>query len=595
VTDTPVPTGPTPFFAPTPDADDVRPATPPSPPAPHGHDEPALEELLRDVRGALATLPGEPGDISYPPPPRAGLGELEGAVADLRAAVAELHDLQRVASADVSARLDSLATELAAHHEHEGGSVAAAADDVTLQDLHDGLAGVRTDVAGLPDLLGPAVTSAVGHGIAGPSRQLEAVVTALADTTHESGQLRAELAGLQVQLAAIHEQASLLPQVQALLRDVTERLTDLESLPTAPMPDVSAIVDERLAEHLTAFGGGLGERLDAQLVSLQGTLGDIPRDDVAARLEETERRLAQQLDAMRTADAGDERLSQLEQRLGERVAVVERQVAVQVQLAEQRLVRHVDEAVLALAQAVLVGRPAAPGTSPITASVTPPADPLTDPLPGRSTVGFESTPLDQPFLSATAPAPAMAEMPATPEAPELPDSPEPPAELEPVPAYGTANLGLAPPASHSQSQNPGEAGAVGEPTGGVEAWAKGDDRYAELAELQQPPPTAADVPEIDVVPSDVAAPGHDVPPDEAVLDEAPPDEAVLDEAPPDEAVLDEAPRDQAARDQAARDQAARDQAARDQAPPEDTTHDDVLPDPPAEALTVRKGLFRRKG
>jgi hypothetical protein len=639
VTDTPEPSSPTPFFAagdsaapgryeefqpegedrplvsepPRPSADPLgAPGSPPPPawppPATEGAAQPELEQLLRDVRGALATLPGEdpePPAATPDPAPAAAmsgpdLGELRSDVAGLQRAVGELHDSQAIRHSELTARLDALARSAADAVSLAAASSPAAApaggpDDITMTDLHDGLAGVRTDVASLPDAIGPAVTSAVAHGLSETTRQVDGVSAALTETVTESGQLRAELASLQVTLASLHEQVSLLPQVLVGLRDVTDRLGELAPPPPPePMPDVAGIVDDRLAEHLTAFGTGLGERLDSQLDAMHGLVAASPApdlthdelvNDMGERLAETERRLAERLDVLRATDTSGQLARQLEGVEGRMRAQLtaasagEHDVAEQLRAAELRITQHVDEAVLALAQAVLGSR------VPVVAPVGPTFEPTFEPV-AFEPVAFEPVAFE----------------PAA-------------ADLTPVPVYGTDDLGLLPPETavadaadpdehdsederdsededededEDEHEDEREAEPEDEPADAVpehapvEAWAKGDAAYAEVDGSE--PAGAGDEPDLaeHEQESHQAAPGEHEPEHDAERSEPEHDAELAEPAHTLHTVGSPADGD----------------PARPELPPpvfDPATSGDVLPDDPAaEPTPKRRGLFRRK-
>lgn len=215
-----------------------------------------LETLLADVRAALTAR--EVGGAG----PGASDAALDRIVAALESSSAESRqrfEEQQRRFADQQQRLDELAKHL--------DELASVGDGggATVQDLHDGLAGVRTDMTSLPELLGPAVTSAITHGLG---------------------------------------------ETMAMLRNLSARLDRLET---------------------------------AAVTRGTGAAGPSAGPELAALTRQVES-LAEDLRAMRLASEGP--------------ASPGTALVAQVQASEQRLAHHVDEAVLALAQAVLRRRPA---------------------------------------------------------------------------------------------------------------------------------------------------------------------------------------------------------------------------------------------
>lgn len=208
-----------------------------------------LETLLADVREALtARETGGSGTDD------AALDRIATQLEAIRAESRQRFEEERQRFADQQQRLDELAKHL--------DEIVTTGDGggATVQDLHDGLAGVRTDMTSLPELLGPAVTSAITHGLG---------------------------------------------ETMAMLRTVSSRLDRLETATVAREPSAGP--------------------------------------ELAALTRQVES-LAEDLRSMRLASEGP--------------ASPGTGVVAQVQASEQRLAHHVDEAVLALAQAVLRRRPA---------------------------------------------------------------------------------------------------------------------------------------------------------------------------------------------------------------------------------------------
>lgn len=304
-----------------------------------------LETVLEDVRAALARIADTPA------------ADIAGAVNRLAAELGGARAEQEQRFAELSARIDALA---APEHEQSGGPAAP-----SIQDLHDGLAGVRTDVASLPEQIGPAVTSAVAHGLAETTNQVGALRQSLADTVNETGELRSLVAGHA-------EHLGLLPEAVAGLQDLAARVASLEAsgrtaTDDAPGPDLTTVVDEQLAAHLERFGTDVTEQMNAvraQIAAVEESLGLTVRErlgvfeerldalhEVLVALHHSEERELSPVLVGRLDDLDDElRAMRL---ASEGPASPITSVVAQLHASEQRLAHHVDEAVLALAQAVL--------------------------------------------------------------------------------------------------------------------------------------------------------------------------------------------------------------------------------------------------
>ncbi len=290
-----------------------------------------LEQLLVDVRGAL---------LSMPSPAEVGTGaDVVEAIEGLRAELSAVREAQATAHAQLSTRLDALTP------------TPPGPGEPSLQDVHDGLAGVRTDMSALPELIGPAVASAVAHGVAETNRQVAALHEAVDTASSPAGELRPLLDQLSEQIAP-------LAGLTGVLQQLSDRVAALEAASHVSSPDVGTVLDERLTERLDAFGAGLGERMDA-LEALQGSA----RDD---------------LTAMRLAQEGP--------------AGVAPTLLAQLHASEQRLAHHVDEAVLALAQAVLRRRPGATAVPAAPPPPLSPAPPEAPPAPAGQGLVFEPGP-----------------------------------------------------------------------------------------------------------------------------------------------------------------------------------------------------------
>lgn len=174
----------------------------------------------------------------------ADLAELRALVADLAAAEAEGRQQLTQHLIDLRQELAASRQAQATGHDMLAARIAAAAavpapasgsgfgsGDVTLQDIHDGLAGVRTDLASLPEQLGPAVTSAVAHGMAETSRQVAALTAALPG-----------------------------PPQSGAGAGLTSGGPDLQAL--------AGLVDERVGAHLADLEARLGRHVDEAVLAL---------------------------------------------------------------------------------------------------------------------------------------------------------------------------------------------------------------------------------------------------------------------------------------------------------------------------------------
>jgi hypothetical protein len=413
-----------------------------------------LAQLLAELRAILPAAAGAAGDRQ--------------AVTDqLRAELAAVREVHAAQYAELAGRLDRLTAAIGASTARLDQLAVPAPptgyDEITLQDVHDGLAGVRTDIGALPDQLGPGVTSAVAHGMASTAAQVASVAASLGQTSEESARLRAQLTELAGHVAV-------LPGAVEELQTLSTRLSALEAASSGR--DLDAIVDRQLSEHLMALSAGIGERLDVLAAAISAVsqeqagsherLADLATHDglaawgerlgslvaegrpdlswVASR--EAVEGLAERLGSLVAEGRPDlswvasrEAVEGLAERLGSLVAegrpdlswVASREaveglaerlgslvaegrpdlsalatkldieglrppVAAEgpdpalvalLDAAEQRLSRHVDEAVLALAQAVLRRRPASAAppseqswTQPVAVGLSDPSDPV---------------------------------------------------------------------------------------------------------------------------------------------------------------------------------------------------------------------------
>ncbi|MGH3745467.1 MAG: hypothetical protein ACRDTP_11455, partial [Mycobacteriales bacterium] len=315
-----------------------------------------LETLLEDVREALSRLGGST-------PGAAGSTDSAEAIDRLAAELAAGRAEQEQRFAELTARIDALAAAAP-----ETGAAPAGS---SIQDLHDGLAGVRTDMSSLPEQIGPAVTSAVAHGLAETTSQVGSLRQSLADTVTETTELRS--------LVAAHaDHLGLLPDAVAGIQDLTARIANLETAAAtgeaAPAPaaepvgpEVTAIVDEQLGAHLERFGTDVTEQLNAiraQVSAVEESLGMTVRErlgafeerldalhEVLVALHRSEERGLPPALAARLDEFDDELRAMRLANEGPTSPITS--VVAQLHASEQRLAHHVDEAVLALAQAVL--------------------------------------------------------------------------------------------------------------------------------------------------------------------------------------------------------------------------------------------------
>lgn len=207
-----------------------------------------LAELLAEVRSALTRPPA-----TEPTPPQQDL-------------------LRRVG--EMQAAVGRIGEEVAAMHV----AAAQAAPGVVLEELHDGLAGVRTDLRTLPEQLGPAVGQVVGSGLADLGRLLEAIEQRtgqlgeqLAAARTELGRQHPALDAVGSRLDAVGGRLEALPELGRMLAGLSERVAELAALPgqlAALAEQVTAARAEldRQQPALDWLGSrmdGLGQRLDA--------------------------------------------------------------------------------------------------------------------------------------------------------------------------------------------------------------------------------------------------------------------------------------------------------------------------------------------
>lgn len=304
-----------------------------------------LSQLLTEVRAALS----DRGDG------QATLRAVERLESGLRGGL-ERTDLQ---ISGLATRLADAQTALLAVREQLDEAIVEAGEDETtlLQDVHDGLAGLRTDLRVVPETVAPAIAQAVGAGLTDVGRSLERLEVAQESTSHDLVALQTELAELWPQLEAYGPRLDALPQVAAALTALADRSKALEDVPAA-VSALRAQVESVRASQLavaasppapTALGG-------AEIANIvREGVRDATRDFVRDYL----RQAVQDIVTVSTRDT------------------------------ERRITDHVDEAVLALAQALLRRRPAVeavtvPSSESFPVSSTVAADPGVEDHPGES-------------------------------------------------------------------------------------------------------------------------------------------------------------------------------------------------------------------
>ncbi|HVV30015.1 MAG TPA: hypothetical protein VHC41_03980 [Mycobacteriales bacterium] len=278
-----------------------------------------LAQLLADVRDALAD--------------RSGQEHTDLQVADLGRRLTE-----------TQAALDAIRIRL-----EEAPLAHADPQAPTVQDLHDGMAGVRTDLRGLPEQIGPAVAQAVGFGLTDVGRTLERLQDEQQTTRHDLAGLQTELAALAPRIEALGPRLDALPQIATALALLGERTRSLEQLPVHQGPDAAEIA-------------GI----------VRAGVRDATRDFVRDYLR----------------------------------AAVQDIVTVSTRDTERRITDHVDEAVLALAQALLQRRPALSGGGDAVAGdpsrpTARPADPVPPAVPSSGAADSGSAAAAEPEIPFT--------------------------------------------------------------------------------------------------------------------------------------------------------------------------------------------------
>lgn len=305
----------------------------------------AVSTILAELRGQVGELAANLSGI----PSAADVARLGGAVSavvsDLRTATTLLGqrlDLlaERVdqagknaagPTADTTARLSDLASQLAAH----GDVVERLATSVTaMSAFPNALSAVQTDVAGLDDWLAP---------LAGLRADVDDL-GARTSTTWES--LAPVLSALQSKVDALSGG----PDPEVLSNRVVDALTarlDRIETATAAVPRTVALGLDGVREDVA----GLAERVTDSTAPTAEEVATIVSDQVADRLVET---LAPRIAGVVLSRVGAALVSELAAALSPQVR---RDTSDIVHAAttdsERRVVAHVDDAVLALAEALL--------------------------------------------------------------------------------------------------------------------------------------------------------------------------------------------------------------------------------------------------
>ncbi|HEV7208496.1 MAG TPA: hypothetical protein VGN54_07135 [Mycobacteriales bacterium] len=294
-----------------------------------------LTELLIEVRGVLG-----------------GVREADPAMADADADA-------EARQAQLLHRLEQTQAAVARIGEEMAGVHLAAArpeSSVALQDVQDGLAGVRTDLRVFPEQIGAAVAHAVGAGLGDVGRLLTEMEQAQDLLVRDLGAVRAELADARSAGSAA-----------ALPAGTGERLVALET-------HVHALGAQQAALAVTAAASTGPDAAEIADIVREG-VRDATRDFVRDYLRDA----VQDIVTVSTRDT------------------------------ERRITEHMDEAVLALAQAFLRRRPAlGAGPDVVDEAPSPAAAP---PGPAAAPPGPAAAP---PEPAAAPPAPVSTPAPASP-------------------------------------------------------------------------------------------------------------------------------------------------------------------------------------
>ncbi len=422
----------------------------------------ASSQLLEQLSARVEQLAQFPAAVSALQADVAGVHDRLAPLADLRAAVDELGsrtgtDALRSELEELRARVEAL----------PGTADLTRSRDAVVEALSGRLERLEA-LAGRPSVTPEALQDAVGR----LSGQLEELpgrsAEGLTGLDARLGGLEARLDELGQQVAAVGETAGGVP---ALTGDLSRVATRVEALPglradlTTLQEDLTALREEAAAPALTLGLAALREDVGELAAEVRGNVPATP-DAVAAAVGARVDRLVEGL-APQVAEAV---LSRVGPVLVERVSAdVARLVTAEVTeivrgtsvASERRVLAHVDEAVLALADALLRRRRAAPrAPEPVVpaAAALPevsPAepevglhgdDPAADVADGAVVTPAANGPATEPDAPGVSPGPGPAAEPAEPAEPAGLTGDDPaddPASV--LPANGA--YGLAPPAS----------------------------------------------------------------------------------------------------------------------------------------------------
>jgi len=395
------------------------------------HEQRQLVQLMNEIRSGMASGGGQSVDTD----------QLRGVVENaVGSAVAQLSDNFKVGMqtlreqhdaqiADLSQRLMDAQGELRALREY--ATEASNEPDPggpSVEDLLDGMAGMRTELRVLPEQFAPFVAQALAPSVADLGRTISALEESQDASTRDIAVMHAELSALLPRLERVPDQLAVLGSQMSSLSAAQAALASAPAVHAGPdAHEIADIVRKGVRDATRDF--------------VRDYLRDAVRDIVTVSTRDTERRITD----------------------------------------------HVDEAILALAQALLTRRPAVTHVAAAPAPVAPPqaAPPQAAPAPPTSWM----TPLETPRPSvidgesARTPAPdpltdaippVEPEPPLTPEPllePEPPMEPERPVEPEPLappvadasPAAPVAESPVAPPVA------PPVEGFDEVPVGGLDA------------------------------------------------------------------------------------------------------------------------------
>jgi hypothetical protein len=331
--------------------------------------EGALAPLTAEVRGGLGSLDRRLDEMIR----RLDMLTNDTGALPTGASIDALRDAV-LASRDTVA---ALARQLAPVTE-AGTGLAALRGDVAV--VGDGLAGVRTDLDRLPESTAAAVAGRLAE-------QLEAVRAA---ARPEDRLTIDSLSPLEAQLSGLVARTGSLDRLEETLGGLQERL---------------AALHQRFDSLQDNFG-----QLDHRLADLTAELDRAAGRDATGPLAREVAGLREELDALRRL-ASDDSGPYVEDTLAALDGI------------EERLRAHIDEAILALAEHVLVGRQPAPAAAPTPA----PAPVAAPPAPAAPAPALaEEWPAPAPPLL---PEPAPTAPPAVVAEPEPPRVPEPEAPV----------------------------------------------------------------------------------------------------------------------------------------------------------------------